>query len=332
MPRIPFAGRAPAPLFLIVALLIALPALSGMDGAGDTEPGTPGTTGTPGTSAPTRNIHPGLAQVLEIADPDDMVETLVRFDGSITRADRDLVARAGIEWLDELTTLPVALLRGEAAWIRELADHDRVVWMEHNFPIVPLEPLMEQSVQTIDATSNWYSRTLDVHGTEVATSPELQSRAVSIDGRGVTVAVIDTGVDAGHPDLDYPDGKVLINKWCNLADPNDQDSTCIWVEEENTDHSYGHGTHVAGTIAGNGDASAGERRGVAPGAKLVELGGDWEGAFWAVAHALDWVGDNTKPGQNSYNIRLTSISWGQGGSEVVYFKEDAVTLLMDKLV
>ena len=286
----------------------------------------------PVRAGPRDNLHPGLARALAGSEPETPLEALVRFQGAIIPTDMVQVEGLGLQWLDELTTLPVALVRGTATQMIELSAYSRVVWMEHNFPIDPLEPMMEQSLQTIDATSNWYSRTLDVHGTVVATSLDLQSRAVSIDGRGVTVAVIDTGVDAGHPDLDYPDGKVIINKWCNIADPNDQDSTCIWVEEENTDHSYGHGTHVAGTIAGNGDASAGERRGVAPGAKLMELGGDWEAAFWAVAHALDWVADNTKPGQNVYNIRLTSNSWGQGGSSEVYFKEDALTLLIEKLV
>lgn len=324
-------GRACLPLALfLTALILVLPSLSIQDGSVGAKMLPDGSSNSI-SPQPNGNLHPGLARALGQADPDASVESLVRFQGAISLDDRDQVARLGIQWRDELNSLPVALLAGTPDQLMELTRYDRVVWMEHNQPVTPIEPLMEQSLRTIDATSNWYSRTLDVHGREIATSPDLQSQAISIDGRGVTVAVIDTGTDAGHPDLDYLE-KVRFNKWCNLADPNDQDSTCVWVEEENTDHSYGHGTHVAGTIAGNGDASAGERRGVAPGADLVELGGDWLGAIWAVAHALDWVYDNTKPGQNQYNIRLTSNSWGSGGDEQVYYKEDALTLLIEGLV
>jgi hypothetical protein len=71
-------------------------------------------------------------------------------------------------------------------------------------------------------------------------------------GRGQTVAVLDTGIDATHPDLT---GKVVAS----------QDFT---GSGDVVDH-YGHGTHVAATIAGSGAASGGVHRGVAPDARLV---------------------------------------------------------------
>jgi subtilisin family serine protease len=72
------------------------------------------------------------------------------------------------------------------------------------------------------------------------------------DGTGVTVAVLDTGIDTTHPDLA---GKVATSvDFTTDADPRDL---------------YGHGTHVASTIAGSGAASGGRYRGVAPGATLL---------------------------------------------------------------
>ncbi len=72
------------------------------------------------------------------------------------------------------------------------------------------------------------------------------------DGAGVTVGVLDTGIDAAHPD--FAGQIAAIRDFTGGNDPTD---------------NVGHGTHVASTIAGTGAASGGAYRGVAPGAKLV---------------------------------------------------------------
>ncbi|HEX4814577.1 MAG TPA: S8 family serine peptidase [Nonomuraea sp.] len=72
-------------------------------------------------------------------------------------------------------------------------------------------------------------------------------------GEGVKVAVLDTGIDATHPDLA---GKVADRKDFTEA-PDERDPV-------------GHGTHVASTIAGSGAASGGRYRGVAPGVTLLD--------------------------------------------------------------
>ncbi|MFF5174722.1 S8 family serine peptidase [Micromonospora sp. NPDC000089] len=72
-------------------------------------------------------------------------------------------------------------------------------------------------------------------------------------GKGVTVAVLDTGIDATHPDLA---GRVARER--NFTEAPDGRDT------------VGHGTHVASTIAGSGAASGGRYRGVAPDATLLD--------------------------------------------------------------
>ncbi|MDX2968704.1 S8 family serine peptidase [Kribbella solani] len=72
------------------------------------------------------------------------------------------------------------------------------------------------------------------------------------DGRGVKVAVLDTGYDAGHPDL---------SKQVVAAES--------FVQGEAVQDLHGHGTHTASIVAGLGTASAGRRKGVAPGAELL---------------------------------------------------------------
>ncbi|MFF3562401.1 S8 family serine peptidase [Streptomyces sp. NPDC002574] len=70
-------------------------------------------------------------------------------------------------------------------------------------------------------------------------------------GQGVDVAVLDTGVDDGHPDLA---GRIAAEQ--------------SFVPGDTVVDRHGHGTHVASTIVGTGAASDGKEKGVAPGARL----------------------------------------------------------------
>ena len=100
-----------------------------------------------------------------------------------------------------------------------------------------------------------------------------------VDGRGVRIAVIDTGVDRHHPDLE---GRIL-----HESRGPDRHHRSITDEE-------GHGTHIAGIIAGTGAASNGDYRGIAPAAEILAIkvrhdaGEEWAGdVLSAVYYALD---------------------------------------------
>ncbi|OOC08300.1 hypothetical protein B0293_02705 [Amycolatopsis azurea DSM 43854] len=94
-------------------------------------------------------------------------------------------------------------------------------------------------------------------------------------GKDVKVAVLDTGVDAGHPDLA---GKVVAAKdFSGGGDPTDR---------------HGHGTHVASTILGSGAASGGRLKGVAPDAGLLVgkvLGDDGSGGWSEIISGMEWA-------------------------------------------
>uniref|UniRef100_UPI0031E3BFE7 S8 family serine peptidase n=1 Tax=Saccharothrix mutabilis TaxID=33921 RepID=UPI0031E3BFE7 len=107
--------------------------------------------------------------------------------------------------------------------------------------------------------------------------------ALGLDGSGVKVAVVDTGVDAEHPDL--------VGRVAAAAD--------FTADGDGVDR-HGHGTHVASTVAGTGAASGGKYRGVAPGATLLSAkvfdssgAGDesqvMAGIEWAVEQGADVV-------------------------------------------
>ncbi|MGC9961558.1 MAG: S8 family peptidase [Acidimicrobiales bacterium] len=106
--------------------------------------------------------------------------------------------------------------------------------------------------------------------------------ANGINGSGVTVAVLDTGIDTNLPDLA---SRVVAG--VDLANPRNPYG---WATD-----NYGHGTFVAGLIASNGQSSGGAYPGVAPGADLVSIkvaGSNGltnestviEGVSWAIAN------------------------------------------------
>ena len=109
-------------------------------------------------------------------------------------------------------------------------------------------------------------------------------------GRGIGVAVIDTGVDARHP---YLGNRVALSL----------DFTGNRVERARGRDENGHGTHVAGII-----------RDVAPGAHIVSLkamGADGSGFTSNVLEALQWAIDNKR----AWNLKIVNISLGHGVME-----------------
>ncbi|MEU7930478.1 S8 family serine peptidase [Micromonospora echinofusca] len=80
-----------------------------------------------------------------------------------------------------------------------------------------------------------------------------EAHRAGFTGRGVRVAVLDTGIDATHPDLA---GRVAEVR--------------NFTEESAAGDVVGHGTHVASIVAGSGAASGGRLRGVAPDATLLD--------------------------------------------------------------
>lgn len=95
--------------------------------------------------------------------------------------------------------------------------------------------------------------------------------AQKYNGSGIKMAILDTGIDATHPDLnDIDDNPLTINPKA-LVQKNFVDWTYSDISDNTTNDLFGHGTHVASIAAGTGEASGGLYRGVAPGAYLWNL-------------------------------------------------------------
>jgi serine protease AprX len=144
-------------------------------------------------------------------------------------------------------------------------------------------------------------------------------------GAGIGIAVIDSGV-ARHDDLTYLGSSSLVKT------KNGQ-RVAAFVDFVNGRTSpyddNGHGTHVAGIIAGNGYDSLGVRAGIAPDAHLVSLkvlDQNGRGVISDVISALDWTVAN----KAAYNIRVINLSVGAGVTES--YKTDPLTLAAKRAV
>src|SRR5215510_4293488 len=92
----------------------------------------------------------------------------------------------------------------------------------------------------------------------------------SLTGKGVGVAIIDSGISAFPDDLNRTLTGSYQRRVTHFKDFTRDVSPSMWFNDIPTD-AYGHGTHVAGIVAGSGFDSGGRRMGVAPGARLIGL-------------------------------------------------------------
>jgi len=132
-------------------------------------------------------------------------------------------------------------------------------------------------------------------------------------GAGVGVAVIDSGITSWHDDL-------------TVANRQGQRVSAFvdFVNNQTTKYDdWGHGTHVAGIIAGNGYDSNGDRTAIAPQASIVALkalDSEGKGRISNIIAALDWAIAN----RVQYNIRVINMSLGAGVFES--YNTDPLTL------
>jgi serine protease AprX len=157
----------------------------------------------------------------------------------------------------------------------EYIDKDDVVLAQFD-PLRDAAAAIGTGVLSIDARSVWTQ--------------------LGVTGRGIGVAVVDSGV-AAHPDLA---GRVVASIDFTSATPR--------VTTTLSDPG-GHGTHVAGLIAGDGMSSGGAFTGVAPNAQIVSVrvfDANGYATLSTVLQGLQWIVNN----RSTYNIRVANLSFG----------------------
>jgi serine protease AprX len=164
---------------------------------------------------------------------------------------------------------------------------------------------------------------IDVTDTDVTTMMDIASKTMNADkmwekgftGKGKTVCVIDTGI-ARHPDL--KDRIIAFKDFVNGKEG-----------AENAYDDNGHGTHCAGIAAGDGKASGGKFKGIAPEANIVgvkTLARDGGGDFSTVIRGIQWAVEN----KDKFHIDVISMSLG--GYQVQAAKDDPVVQAVEAAV
>ena len=136
----------------------------------------------------------------------------------------------------------------------------------------------------------------------------------TLDGSGITIAVLDSGIDSKHKSF-ATTGKIKFSK--------------DFTGENRTDDPWGHGTHVAAIAAGDGAPTSGAYEGIAPAASLVNLrvlNSQGIGKVSGVLAALDWLIAN----KNNYNVRVVNMSLGTPA--INSYEDDPICNAVRKLV
>jgi serine protease AprX len=210
------------------------------------------------------------------------VRVILTYDQHPTAEDVQALQQLGLK-THTFEKLPMVAVQGPYETIKALFNQTN---LRSIYADKKLEYFLNESVNYIGANKVWTD--------------------LGFTGKGVGVAVIDSGIDATHRDLDgtktVHNVKIVANNFFT--------GDLVTVELPNTDTSSGHGTHVASTIGGTGEASNGTYKGVAPDCKLIGIGA---GDTLFILNALEAF-DYALKHQQDLDIEIISNSWGTEGA------------------
>lgn len=264
-----------------------------------------------GTAPAASSVDPLLAAAFR-EEPASLQPVVITYAEHPDGADIATLERIGLDGGYVLEELPMVLTRASRAQLAQLEALAGVVSLYSNRVYEPLT----------NASREFIGQAALQRDAEVTAA----NGGLPVTGRGVGVAVIDTGLDATHGDLLLGDA-VAQNVYFAFGDldpvlcftletalgscpdlPKEFAGPVYSEDQPMTDVEGGHGTFVSGVIGASGSHSGNFYGGVAPGADLIGLvaGNDIGLTTFTILQAYDWILVN----QFRYNIRVANNSFG----------------------
>ncbi|HWF88371.1 MAG TPA: S8 family serine peptidase, partial [Pyrinomonadaceae bacterium] len=251
------------------------------------------------TTANTSNakISPDLQRLLLSGNGDTRVKVIVQSKTSSPSLLGGLLNTVGGLLVTVLSNLNIRIVEVQA----------------NNVDVLASDP--DVSYISLDADVGPSGHVTNTTGTQqVRAQKSLLGLNNTLDGSGVTIAIVDSGIDSKHKSF-ATTGKIKFSK--------------DFTGENRTDDPWGHGTHVAAIAAGDGAPTSGAYEGIAPAATLVNLrvlNSQGIGRVSGVLAALDWLIAN----KSNYGVDVVNMSLGTPA--INSYEDDPICNAVRKLV
>ncbi|MCA1671819.1 MAG: S8 family peptidase [Actinobacteria bacterium] len=222
-------------------------------------------------------LSPSLVQ--ELSDPSTAGAVPVLVHGATLTDAQHAVDATGMQRVTIYRKIGVVAARASRDQVEAARTQPGVTYLEGNQPI-----------SFTSATANVATRNLEARQTLVG------ANGAPLDGSGVSIAVIDTGIDPTHPA--FTGGKVVRSLKSLCLDETSTQTSCVTavptIVDTDTLSLGGHGTHVSSIAAGNAVTLTDGTpvSGAAPGAKVVALSTGAAVLILGPDAALNWVLEN----------------------------------------
>lgn len=234
--------------------------------------------------------QPILVQIA-VSDPDQIVDVIIQKATQTAHVEQQVLQLGGTA-LQDLRIINALSARMSAESALQIARSSAVRWVSLDAPVV--SSACTKCVDT-STLANAYIRAIK--------ADQVWNNSPYRQGTGIGVAVVDSGVNP-NADLYTPAG---VNR--QVADVRFNSDY-----NQNTSDGYGHGTHVASIVGGDGSESGGKYIGVAPLVNIINVkvsNDDGSALMKDVVAGLQWVLEN----KDTYNIRVVNLSLNSSVAE-----------------